>query len=130
MARNKHIGSDFDQFLREQGLLDDVTALALKRTIVWQLERFMADANLSKADLAARLGTSRSQLDRLLDSRTSGMTLQSLSRVADALRLGVSVVLEPRVTYATKTRAARRSTQDAAKSKGRGAARRTAGGRG
>ena len=38
---NKHIGSDFDDFLAEQGLGEEVCAAALKRVIAWQIAQAM-----------------------------------------------------------------------------------------
>jgi hypothetical protein len=100
MASNKHIGSGFDAFLAVDGLLDDVSAIALKRVIVWQVLRAMGEGKVSKVELAGRMGTSRSQLDRFLDSDMPGMTLDSLSKAADALGLGVRVTLVPRAIRA------------------------------
>lgn len=84
MAR-RHIGSDFDAFLEEEGLLEDLTVIAVKRYIAYQLTEKMAEENLSKAELARRMGTSRSALDRLLDPENSSVTLQTLQSAAQAL---------------------------------------------
>lgn len=96
MAGNLHIGSGFDEFLAADGLLDEVSAVALKRVIAWQVSQAMTDRGVSKAALAERMGTSRSQVDRLLDQESPGMTLDSLSRAAEALELGVRVTLVAR----------------------------------
>ncbi len=79
------IGSDFDDFLREEGLLDDVTAIAVKRVVAFQLARKMAESNLSKSEMARRMETSRSALDRLLDPENSSVTLQTLQNAVQAL---------------------------------------------
>lgn len=84
MAR-RHIGSNFDAFLEEEGLLEDLTVIAVKRYIAYQLTEKMAEENLSKAELARRMGTSRSALDRLLDPENSSVTLQTLQSAAQAL---------------------------------------------
>ena len=89
----KHIGSNFDQFLEEEGLLEEVTAVAVKRYIAFQLTRKMAEEQLSKAEMARRMETSRAALDRLLDPDNASVTLQTLQSAAQALggRLKVEV---------------------------------------
>jgi len=84
MAR-KNIGSDFDEFLEEEGILEDVTAVAVKRFIAFQLAEKMGEANLSKAEMARRMETSRSALDRLLDPDNVSVTLQTLQSAVRAL---------------------------------------------
>lgn len=81
----KNIGSDFDAFLDEEGLLEDVTAVAVKRYIAFQLAAKMDETNLSKAEMARRMETSRSALDRLLDPDNSAVTLQTLQSAVRAL---------------------------------------------
>jgi len=66
ITRNKHIGSNFDVFLRDESLLADVQATAIKRVLAVQIETAMRAQGISKADLSKRLRTSRTQLDRLL----------------------------------------------------------------
>ena len=89
----KHLGSNFDQFLEEEGLLEEVTAVAVKRYIAFQLTRKMAEEQLSKAEMARRMETSRAALDRLLDPDNASVTLQTLQSAAQALggRLKVEV---------------------------------------
>lgn len=94
MADNPHIGSTFDDFLQEEGLLEASSAVALKRVIAWQLANAMKAQGVSKSAMAARMRTSRSQLDRVLGGEGSGMTLETLSRALDAL--GLRVTLEVR----------------------------------
>ena len=81
----RNIGSDFDGFLNEEGLLEDVTAVAVKRYIAYQLATKMDETNLSKAEMARRMETSRSALDRLLDPENSSVTLQTLQSAVQAL---------------------------------------------
>jgi antitoxin HicB len=78
-------GSDFDQFLEEEGLLEEATAVAVKRYIAYQLAEKMTEDNLSKAEMARRMETSRSSLDRLLDPENSSVTLQTLQSAVQAL---------------------------------------------
>ncbi len=81
----RNIGSDFDEFLNEEGLLEEVTAVAVKRYIAYQLATKMDETNLSKAEMARRMKTSRSALDRLLDPENSSVTLQTLQSAVQAL---------------------------------------------
>ena len=80
-----NIGSDFDEFLVEEGLLEEATAVAVKRFIAFQLAEKMSETNLSKAEMARRMETSRSALDRLLDPDNSSVTLQTLQSAVQAL---------------------------------------------
>jgi len=84
MAR-RNIGSDFDDFLEEEGLLQETTAVAVKRYIAYQLTEKMNETKLSKAEMARRMETSRSALDRLLDPDNSSVTLQTLQSAVQAL---------------------------------------------
>lgn len=81
--RNK--GSSFDDFLKDEGLFEEVTAVAIKRFIAYQVAKKMSDDDLSKAEMARRMGTSRSALDRLLDPDNPSVTLQTLQSAAQAL---------------------------------------------
>jgi hypothetical protein len=64
----RNIGSEFDRFLEEEGLLEETTATAVKRVIAYQLAEKMAKDKLTKAEMARRMDTSRSSLDRLLSA--------------------------------------------------------------
>ena len=83
--KKPHVGSDFDQFLAEEGLLGEVEATAVKRVIAFQLTQFMEENELSKTAMAKRMQTSRSALDRLLNPANPSVTLQTLDRAARAL---------------------------------------------
>ena len=85
MTKNRHIGSDFDDFLREEGLLADAQAVAIKRVLALQLAQMMKKQRITKAEMARRMKTSRSALDRLLDPQNASVTLQTLERAAEAL---------------------------------------------
>jgi DNA-binding Xre family transcriptional regulator len=82
---NKYTGSNFDDFLAEEGILEEVSAKAHKRLLVLQLADIMEEANISKSRLAERLQTSRSQVDRLLDPNNTSITLELLDRLARAV---------------------------------------------
>ncbi len=90
----KYIGSDFDDFLAEEGLLVEAEAVAMKRVVAFQIATLMAEQNITKSEMANRMKTSRSSLDRLLDPANNSVTLQTLERAAFALgrRLHVALV--------------------------------------
>jgi antitoxin HicB len=85
MKKKGRIGSSFDEFLKDEGLYTEVTARAIKRVIVRQLDALMQDEGLTKSALARRMHTSRAQLDRLLDPDNESVTLATLTRAAQAV---------------------------------------------
>jgi DNA-binding phage protein len=80
-----HSGSSFDSFLEEEGILDEVETVAIKRVLAWQLSEAMKAGKISKKTMAERMGTSRSQLDRLLDPGNSAVHLATIARAARAV---------------------------------------------
>lgn len=94
MKRNRHIGSDFDDLLREEGLLDEVQATAVKRVLASQLERSMLEARLTKTAMARRMRTTRAQLDRLLNPENPSTTLATLVKAAQAVGKKLKISLE------------------------------------
>jgi DNA-binding Xre family transcriptional regulator len=90
----KNVGSGFDEFLEEEGILVEVSAVAVKRLIAFQLVEKMTEKNLTKSELARRMDTSRSALDRLLDPDNSSVTLQTLQSAVQALGGRLNVELE------------------------------------
>jgi DNA-binding Xre family transcriptional regulator len=83
--RKAGIGSSFDDFLKEDGIYEEVTARAIKRVIARQLDALMQAEGLTKSELARRMDTSRAQLDRLLDPENESVTLGTLARAAQAV---------------------------------------------
>ena len=81
----RNIGSDFDAFLEEEGLLAETTVRAVKRYIAYRLTERMSEAKLSKSEMARRMDTSRSALERLLDPDNPSVTLQTLQSAVQAL---------------------------------------------
>jgi predicted XRE-type DNA-binding protein len=81
----KHIGGDFDDFLRDEGILDDAEAVAAKRVIAFQIAQEMESAHISQSELARRMKTSRSAVERLLDPTNPSVTLGTLERAATAV---------------------------------------------
>ena len=90
---NKHIGGDFDDFLRDEGMLDDAEAVAAKRVIAYQIAQEMELAHISQTELARRMKTSRSAVERLLDPANPSVTLSTLERAASAVGKRLKVQL-------------------------------------
>lgn len=82
MSVNKYKGTTLDSFLEEEGLLENAEAVAIKRVIAHELEKKMKKSHLSKTELAEKMGTSRSALDRLLDSSNTSVTLNTMVKAA------------------------------------------------
>jgi len=96
MKKNKtspHIGSDFDDFLRKEGILSEVQVVAAKRVIAWQITEIMEKEQISKTAMAARMSTSRAVLDRLLDPDNTGVTLKTLGKAAEVLGKKIHISL-------------------------------------
>ena len=89
----KNIGSNFDDFLQEESLLESSTAVALKRVIAWQIDQEMKAQKLTKTELAKRMHTSRAALNRLLDENDASLTLTTLASAAAALGKRVNLQL-------------------------------------
>ena len=90
---NQYTGSDFDAFLAEEGILEEVTARAQKRLLALQLQHAMEESQLTRTELPVRMETSPSQLDRLLDPDNTSITLESLERLARAVGKRLKVEL-------------------------------------
>ena len=87
----RNIGSSFDDFLQEEAILEDATAVALKRVIAWQIAEEMKAQQITKTELAKRMHTSRAALNRLLDDADPSLTLTTLASAATALGRKVSI---------------------------------------
>lgn len=83
--RKARVGQAMDDFLKEDGTHDVVHAVAIKRVIAWQLSEAMRLQGMTKTEMAKRMHTSRSQLNRLLDPETERVELQTLARAAQVL---------------------------------------------
>ncbi len=95
MSKRTHRGSDFREFLNEQGVLGEVEARALKQAVSLQLERLFKEKHLTKTDMAALMKTSRAAVDRLLDGSNPSVTLNTLGKAARALGRKVKIELVP-----------------------------------
>ncbi len=82
---NKYSGGNFDNFLAEEGILEEVSAKALKRLIALQVADVMKETDLTETSLAHKMQTSRSQLNRLLDPDNTSVSLESLEHLARAV---------------------------------------------
>lgn len=94
---NKHIGSNFDDFLEEDGVREDVTAAAMKRVIAWQLSQAMKQRHISKTEMARRMHTSRPVINRLLDADDTSVTLATLARASVAVGSSFNIELSDRI---------------------------------
>lgn len=84
-TKRGRIGSSFDDYLREEGTYEETQAVAIKRVLAWRLAQEMARQQITKAEMARRMETSRSQLDRLLDPNNADVKLDTLARAARAV---------------------------------------------
>ena len=82
---NKHIGSSLDDFLAAEAVLEETTAVAIKRVVAWQIAQEMKAQHLTKTALAEKMHTSRAALNRLLDETDTSLTLTTLTSAAKAL---------------------------------------------
>jgi len=83
--KSKQLGSRFEDFLSEQGMLEECRAAAIKFKIARELEKAMKQQRISKAEIAKRLKTSRTGVDRLLDPANTSITLNTMAKVAQLL---------------------------------------------
>ena len=93
VMKNKYIGSSFDDFLNEEGILAQTEKNATKRVIAYQIEQLMLTNHISKSNMAKKMNTSRSSVDRLLDPTVNSMTLQTLEAAASVLGKKVHIEL-------------------------------------
>jgi len=94
MKRKSRVGSSFDEFLQEEGILTETTAIAVKRVLAWQFEKAMEKEKISKSEMARRMNTSCSSVNRMLDPNVPSITLQTMNSAASALGKELLIVLE------------------------------------
>ncbi|MGB3790189.1 MAG: Fis family transcriptional regulator [Phormidesmis sp.] len=94
MTHNPHIGSSLDELLEGDGILAEVSTIAIKRVLAWQVSEAMSNQGLNKSQMAEQMMTSRTSLDRLLDPENTSVTLKTLERAATVLgkRLQIALV--------------------------------------
>jgi antitoxin HicB len=91
---HKYFGSEFDDFLTEEGLLEETEAVVVKRVLAFQIKETMAIQNLTKVEMARRMHTSRAALERLLDPENSSVTLITMGRAARSLGKHLRLTLQ------------------------------------
>jgi|SRR5579862_1896562 len=96
--RLDHSGSSFQSFLEEEGIREEVEAVAIKRVLAWQLVRAMEQRKITKQAMARALRTSRSQLDRLLDPSNVSVSLETMTRAAHVLGKSLEIRIRNRTT--------------------------------
>ncbi|ABV79277.1 Fis family transcriptional regulator [Rickettsia bellii] len=89
----KYIGSNFDNFLNEIGILEEVTAVAHKRILAEQIKQIMEQKHITKTEMAEKMETSRSAVNRLLNPNNPNVTLDTLDRAAIALGMKLNISL-------------------------------------
>jgi antitoxin HicB len=91
--KHKNIGSKFRDFLNDEGILAEVERAAVKEVVAFQIMEMMEEKKISKLEMAKRMGTSRSALDRLLDPHNPSVSLKTLDRAAASLGKKLSIQL-------------------------------------
>lgn len=102
--QNPHRGPSVERFLREEGLYEDASVLAIKEVLIFQIDEVMKRQGLTKAELARRMRTSRSAVDRLLDPTSESVTLSTLFRAAAALDSDLRIELRSRSSETPRRR--------------------------
>lgn len=94
MVKKKHIGQGFDDFLQEEGIYEQVQLNALKKTLAHQIKTMMYEQGIRKTEMASRMKTSRSSLERLLNEESYNVTIATISKAAAVLgkRIELSIV--------------------------------------
>lgn len=85
MAKHKNIGKGFDSVFQEEGILEQITEVAVKRVVAFQIQAEMKRKNITKTRLAREMNTSRSALNKLLDPDNDSGTIKTLHRAAMVL---------------------------------------------
>lgn len=89
----KNIGSNFDDFLKDEGMLEEAEAVAIKRIIAWQIAAEMKGQNMTKTSLAEKMRTSSASLNSLLDENDVCLPLATLTSAAAALGKKIKIEL-------------------------------------
>jgi transcriptional regulator with XRE-family HTH domain len=116
---DRNTGSSFDSFLEEEGILEEVDAVAIKRVIAWQIKREMDAQHISKKAMAERLNTSRTQVERLLNPENVAVQLVTLTKAAREVGLRFRISVERISDHVPKTVLAAGSRRALAKRAGR-----------
>jgi antitoxin HicB len=84
----------FDDYVEELGLTDRTSIAAEKRAIAREIALEMKKAKITKVEMAVRMGTSRAQVDRVLNGPQSNAKLETLAKAARLVgkRLTISLI--------------------------------------
>ncbi len=93
-THNPHLGSDFDDYLKEEGIYEEAHAKAAKRVLAWQLSEALATQKVTKTELASRMSTSRAAVNRLLDPDNPSLNLQTMEKAARVLGKKLTIHLQ------------------------------------
>lgn len=88
---NKHIGNKFDDFLREENIFDEVSAMAIKKICAYQIQQALEKKHLTKSLLAKQMNTSRAEVDRILNPENTSITLKTIAKIAHVLGKKVNI---------------------------------------
>lgn len=91
---NQYISGDFDDFLREEGILEEVEAAAIKKVLAFKIANLMQTQKISKTEMASRMNTSRAALDRILDPTNTSITLATMDKAAKSVGARLRLSLE------------------------------------
>ena len=94
MKKRSHLGSSFEDFLAEEGILEETEIAAIKRVIAWQIKQAMEKKRISKTEMAQRMRTSRPSVDRLLDPAHKSLNLSTMVKAALAVGGKVRVLID------------------------------------
>lgn len=89
------VGSSFDEFLESEEILSDVTTLAHKRVLAWQITQAMKNQHITQVEMAKRMQTSRTAVHRLLDPNNPSITLDTIDRAVSALGMKLNISITP-----------------------------------
>jgi len=82
---NRNIGSNFDDFLKEEDIFEETQEAAIKRVLAYQIKQAMKEQNITKSVMAKKMNTSRRSLDRLFDPSNESITLLTMKKAANAV---------------------------------------------
>ena len=85
MLKKRHVGQRFDDFLQAEGIYEEVQLNALKKTLAHQIKTMMDEQGIRKTEMATRMKTSRSSLERLLNEQAYNVTIATISKAAAVL---------------------------------------------
>ncbi len=95
IKKNKHTGSDFQDFLEDQKIEDEVSARAAKRTFIHQIEQQMKKTKTNKNKIRKILG-SPTTTSRVFDEKYTSLSLDTMSRAASAIGCELKLFIVPR----------------------------------